>query len=175
MNIQTAEEKLKNRITEALKDVKLLNPDGEYVPIRVYTGLTPPTNVLKELAKQENDLNEQNKKNYNEFPLLAVRVISGSDKNHHSMIKFKLTIITFSEDKNLDKSDVISFYQGHYDVIAIIETLRINFLENIVIDEYQLENKFEWKTPEEQPHPYFVGTIDLEMNIPTIASKVGFA
>lgn len=96
-----------------------------------------------------------------DFPYVTAKLVEGTDPvdDGHSptlsTVRIDISFGVFAEAK-----DENGFHHpdGAYDLINLMEFVRIRLLRHGVIDnQYRIERPYKWHFPDEQPYPLWVG------------------
>lgn len=145
--IDSLQENLKSEIKEMLKHFKLKNSKSELVEINYYSQYISQSSYQEESS---------------EFPYIIVKILNGEDSISENNSDVTALIIMGVFDDNLD-------YQGHKDIIRIIEKIRVKFLENYTIGgRFSVKSQIKWAVNEDDFYPYFFGAIETNWSIPKV-------
>lgn len=170
MTPDNLEELVKTRITEVLKDILLINKDGEYSSVNVTTGLLPPKNW--KIISEDSDGNEVTE-DYQEFPFVLLRTLSGEDiSNEKSSVHIKAIIGVALEEQSHGEYNIEPFTKGHKDLLSIINRIRRDFLSNPIFGNCSLQFPFKWEIDEEQPLKNLYGSIEINFKVPGISNEL---
>lgn len=162
-NIVEIENALKKRITEAVKDIKLLNSAGEETNINILCAVLPPKNYFKAKALKS------------EYPFILIRTHITEDKigEDNNFLNFKIFIGICVEAENVTTEETENqfeaYEEGHKDILNLYDTLRISLLENITL---MGENKIVGTIKRlkletyavEENHPYSISMMDIDIS-----------
>lgn len=139
---------LKKFLEEQLSDYAASqNAKGEWVKPRVFDWALPFKN-----PKEGQDI---------DFPYVVVAIEEGEDpivEADYTTLSTIKVFIAFGVYNESPKVDGETHPDGFYDLLNLMETVRIALLKEGVIDrKYRIEKPYKWKIPKEQPYPLWVG------------------
>ena len=151
MSIRNLEQEIKRRVKEALRGTQLTNTEGEFVEPLVETGALP-----KEVVKGT--------------PYVLIQTTNIEDSDHISSADVAILYGTVGlglEDSRNKEKVRYTHATGHWDVISIIDKIRIDFLKNVNFDFGILERAMKHEIFGEVNFPYFLGETRCKFTIPT--------
>lgn len=164
MTLIDIENYLKNLIKNAIEDLKLKDKNGNPSNISVLTGLLPPKNYYKTI---------------NEYPFVLLRTHKSNTNRATKEInkKFIVYLGVCAEKENLSQNqssfDISNYEQGHQDLNNLFERIELKLLEKPYFEYGHIE-KIDFEAFLEQPFPYFLGQISIEIS-GSLLIKEGFS
>jgi len=169
MILENIEDCIKDRVTEAVKEVQLRNKKGDLSPINIFTGILPPKNYFKDI---------------DEYPFVMIRTHLSEDdiENQSSFQDFVLYfgICAEAENKvqNPNSFDIENYQNGHKDLSGLYEKVRTDFLQKSMLSNdfgfVGTVKKLKFEAFLEQPYPYFVGQLNLRIESELTEEVVDF-
>lgn len=107
-----------------------------------------------------------------DFPYVVARIVSGEDSqdpNVGSTVQVHLSFGVYDESERVD-----GFLRpsGAYDLINLMEHVRIGLLRQLVIDNrFRIEKPYKWSIPEEQPYPLWVGEATTSWTVQIVTEQ----
>ena len=163
MTLIDIEKYLKTMIKSAIEDLKLKDKDGNPSDISVLTGLLPPKNYYKTI---------------NEYPFVLLRTHKSSTDRISKVLnkKFIVYLGICAEKENVSQNqnsfDISNYEEGHKDLNNLFERIELKLLENPYFESGHIE-KIDFEAFLEQPYPYFLGQISIELS-GSLLIKEGF-
>lgn len=144
------QKELKNRIEEALKDLRLPSPDYQ-----VEEGTKVQVNVFIQ------DLPEPTEEDESLHPSVVIKISEGEyDFVEGSKVPVLLIITTYDLDEKL---------RGYENAMTIMNKLIADFSKcPLVSSKYRVDSKISWLIPDEDLHPYHYAAVQLSFDVPSI-------
>lgn len=164
MTLIDIENYLKSLIQNAIEDLKLKDKDGNPSSISVLTGLLPPKNYYKTI---------------NEYPFVLLRTHKSNTNRVTKEInkKFIVYLGICAEKENVSQNqnsfDISNYEEGHKDLNNLFERIELKLLEKPYFEYGHIE-KIDFEAFLEQPFPYFLGQISIEIS-GSLLIKEGFS
>ena len=168
MTYHEMEERLKVRLEECLKEVRMKNKENVLVPIEIKTGELPPRNVVPTGTK--------------EFPYVLIRPYKGEDTAEESTVTviLLLGIIAGNEKpankmpaNKIDTMELHNYENAHKDLMRMIQIIRRSVLSNDILGEnFSFKKQFKWQIYLEQPYPYMYADIELLIKVPQVEFEI---
>ncbi len=123
---------------------KLKDKDDNLVPINIYPQSLPAKGISQQI------------------PFIVVKLQGGEDSSVESPNTCKILFMIAVHDKE-------DSYQGHKDVLSIIDKIYHHFFTKVIFDDkYQIVRPFEWDIPDEDTYPYYYGSIESNWEYPKV-------
>ena len=157
MTLDKLEESVKERLTEALKEMYLRNKVGEAVPLNIWAGIKPLKNYSYMVEGEE--------KFCENFPFVLIQSFAGKDEGEECSVNLKLLIGICAQTTETNEA----YNNDHKDMLSIIQKIRLSFMKEKLLDScFYLISPFKWEIYKEQPPMSLYGEISLNFKVPKI-------
>jgi len=157
MSIRTLEDQVKRRVEEATKGVQLIDNDGNYVEPLIVTGALP-----SEAIKGR--------------PYILIQTLKISDDDLESRVEIGILYSTVGMSRDEESSRHIgvlkdAYSRGHWDILGVIEKIRLNFLKEANFEFGVLDRKMQHEVFGNVNFKFYMGESRVKFRIPTIAPE----
>lgn len=149
-NLQTA---MREEVDAILSSLRLKRPDGSYATMSVFEqGLPVP---------QESDEADAAIVN---MPYAIVRITSGKVTAWEDPHVVQAVILFCTWDNDANR-------QGYKDGLIIIDRIMARFQKRAAIGNFVSTGKMEWAMNEEDTHPYYLGAVQIDFEVPKMVKE----